>query len=122
TGWVEDTPEGLSEFPHVIVNQARMQEYLLEHAAQSPSRLEADYGIEFVGYELADGEHPVVVTLRRTAGEREGEEFTIRAKYVVGSDGARSAVRRALGIDLKGDAANHAWGVMDVLAVTDFPD
>jgi phenol 2-monooxygenase (NADPH) len=35
TGWVEDTPDGLSEFPHVIVNQARMQQYLLDHMARS---------------------------------------------------------------------------------------
>lgn len=119
TGWVEDTPAGLSEFPHVIVNQARMQQFLLEHAAKSASRLEADYGIEFVGYEMdAASEHPVVATLRRA----DGSEFTVRAKYVVGCDGARSSVRRALGIHLQGDAANHAWGVMDVLANTDFPD
>ena len=119
TGWVEDTPAGLSEFPHVIVNQARMQQFLLEHAAKSASKLEADYGIEFVGYEMdADSEHPVIATLRRA----DGSEFTVRAKYVVGCDGARSNVRRALGIRLEGDAANHAWGVIDVLATTDFPD
>ena len=35
---------------------------------------------------------------------------------------ARSAVRREIGLKLKGDSANKAWGVMDVLAVTDFPD
>jgi phenol 2-monooxygenase len=122
TGWVEDTPEGLSEFPHVIVNQARMQQFLLDHAARSASRLEPDYGIEFVDLEVGDGEHPVRVTLRRVEGERAGEELTVRAKYVVGCDGARSAVRRAIGRELHGDAANHAWGVMDVLAVTDFPD
>lgn len=119
TGWVEDTPAGLSEFPHVIVNQARMQHYLLEHAANSASRLEVDYGIEFVGFEMdAAAEHPVIATLRRA----DGSEFTVRARYVVGCDGARSNVRRALGIQLEGDAANHAWGVMDVLATTDFPD
>ncbi|CAH0144862.1 MULTISPECIES: FAD-dependent monooxygenase [unclassified Microbacterium] len=119
TGWVEDTPAGLSEFPHVIVNQARMQQFLLEHAAKSASKLDADYGIEFVGYEMdADSEHPVIATLRRT----DGSEFTVRAKYVIGCDGARSNVRRALGIRLEGDAANHAWGVIDVLATTDFPD
>jgi len=122
TGWVEDTPEGLSEFPHVIVNQARMQQFLLDHAARSASRLEPDYGIEFVDLEVGDGEHPVRVTLRRVEGERAREELTVRAKYVVGCDGARSAVRRAIGRELRGDAANHAWGVMDVLAATDFPD
>ena len=47
---------------------------------------------------------------------------TVRARYVVGCDGARSAVRKSLGRALRGDSANQAWGVMDVLAVTDFPD
>ena len=28
----------------------------------------------------------------------------------------------SIGRELHGDSANHAWGVMDVLAVTDFPD
>lgn len=117
TGWVEDTPEGLSEMPHVIVNQARMQQYLLDKAAKSASKLAPNYGVEFVTLEVGEGEHPVEVTLRE--GD---EEFTVRAKYVVGCDGARSNVRRAIGRKLEGDAANHAWGVMDVLAVTDFPD
>jgi phenol 2-monooxygenase len=31
-------------------------------------------------------------------------------------------VRQAIGCTLAGDQANHAWGVMDALAVTDFPD
>jgi phenol 2-monooxygenase/3-hydroxybenzoate 4-monooxygenase len=46
----------------------------------------------------------------------------VRARYVVGCDGARSAVRKSIGRQLVGDSANQAWGVMDVLAVTDFPD
>ena len=119
TGWVQDTPDGLSEFPHVIVNQARMQQFLLEHMERSASRLRPDYGIEFVTLEIADGERPVVVTLRQAES---GEERTVRAKYVVGCDGARSNVRRAIGLQMHGDAANHAWGVVDVLATTDFPD
>ena len=41
---------------------------------------------------------------------------------MVGCDGARSTVRKTIGRELHGDSANHAWGVMDVLAVTDFPD
>ena len=40
----------------------------------------------------------------------------------MGADGARSKVRESIGCALAGDQANHAWGVMDVLAVTDFPD
>ena len=41
---------------------------------------------------------------------------------MIGCDGARSIVRTSIGRELSGDSANHAWGVMDVLAVTDFPD
>jgi phenol 2-monooxygenase len=40
----------------------------------------------------------------------------------IGCDGARSTVRKSIGRALYGDSANHAWGVMDVLAVTGFPD
>ncbi len=122
TGWVQDTPEGLSEFPHVIVNQARMQQYLLDHMERSSSRLAPDYGVELVTLSVGEGDHPVSAVLRRTDGDRAGEELTVRARYVVGCDGARSSVRHAMDLELRGDAANHAWGVMDVLAVTDFPD
>ena len=64
----------------------------------------------------------VTVTLERLDPTHQGETETVSARYVVGCDGARSIVRTSIGRELRGDAANHAWGVMDVLAVTDFPD
>ncbi len=39
TGRVQDTEDGLSEFPHVIVNQARMLAYLRDSMERSASRL-----------------------------------------------------------------------------------
>ncbi|BCF90570.1 FAD-binding monooxygenase [Paraburkholderia sp. PGU16] len=123
TGRVQDTETGMSEFPHVIVNQARVQDYLLDVMRRSAQRVEPDYGLEVVDVQRDDtGDYPVRVTLRRTDEARLGEEITVRARYVVGCDGARSRVRTAIGQTLRGDAANHAWGVMDALAVTDFPD
>lgn len=118
-----DDPQGISEFPHLIVNQARVLDYFAEFAAHSPGRITPDYGIEFLDLQnTGEGEYPIQARLRYTAGERDGEERTVRAKYVVGCDGARSPVRSSIGRKLTGDAANHAWGVMDVLANTDFPD
>ncbi|MEA3551413.1 FAD-binding monooxygenase [Pseudarthrobacter sp. C1] len=118
-----DDEMGISEFPHLIVNQARVLDYFAEVMANSPTRMKPDYGYEFRGLEVTgQGEYPVTVTLARTSGPSEGQERVVRAKYVVGADGARSKVRDAIGCHLAGDAANHAWGVMDVLAVTDFPD
>jgi phenol 2-monooxygenase len=115
----EDDPHGISEFPHLIVNQARVLDHFAEFAANGPARIRPDFGYEFVGLQVGDeGEHPVAVTLRN----QDGEERVVHAKYVVGCDGARSAVRQAIGRKPMGDQSFHAWGVIDVLAVTDFPD
>ncbi|HLS92616.1 MAG TPA: FAD-dependent monooxygenase, partial [Microbacterium sp.] len=117
-----DDPEGVSEFPHLIVNQARILDYFLEAARNAPGRLVPDYGWEFVSQRRIEGDHPVEVTLRRTAGDGVGSERVVRTRFLVGADGARSAVRRSMGRRLEGKSANHAWGVMDVIADTDFPD
>ncbi|WAL39797.1 FAD-binding monooxygenase [Brevibacterium sp. BRM-1] len=124
TGREVDDPRGVSEFPHLIVNQARVQDYFAQFMADSPARLRPDYGWEFCGLSVADDgrDYPVEVALRRTSGPDAGAERTVRTRYVVGCDGAHSKVRAAIGRTMSGDAANHAWGVMDVLAVTDFPD
>src|SRR5690348_3007024 len=42
---IKDTEEDLSEFPHVIVNQARMLAHLRDHMARSASRLTPSYGM-----------------------------------------------------------------------------
>lgn len=113
----------LTEFPHVICNQARVQDYFAQFAAQSPGRITPDYGWELVELTVEEsGERPVVARLRRTCGEDEGREKTVRATYAVGCDGARSLVRKSIGGTLHGDSRNHAWGVMDVLVDSDFPD
>ena len=115
TARTEDYGYKISEFPHLIVNQARVLDYFAEAAAHGPARIAPDYGVEFAG--LTVGTDDVEVRVRTASGKR-----TIRAKYVVGCDGARSGVRQAIGRTHVGAAARHAWGVMDVLVETDFPD
>lgn len=123
TSRTEDYGLKISEFPHLIVNQARVLDYFAEAAAHGPGRIVPDYGVEFLGLTVHDeGDHPVEVRVRHTTGERAGQERTIRAKYVAGCDGARSRVREAIGRKHVGVMAAHAWGVMDVLVNTDFPD
>lgn len=118
-----DDPSGVSEFPHLVVNQARVIDYFADYAANSPARITVDYGWDFKALEVEESaEYPVKVTVVGSGKVNEGVERTVRAKYVVGSDGARSNVRRAIGAKLSGDKANHAWGVMDTLGLTDFPD
>lgn len=123
SGRIQDVEDGLSEFPHVILNQARIHDFFLDVMRRSPSRLEPDYSRRLVDLQIdTASSHPVTVQLERVDTAHEGEIETVRARYVVGCDGARSAVRKSIGRALEGDSANQAWGVMDVLAVTDFPD
>lgn len=122
-GRVQDTEDGLSEFPHVVLNQARVHDFYLDTMRNAPGRLEPHYARRFVDVTVDEaGDYPVTVRLERTDPAHAGQLETVRARYVVGCDGARSAVRKSIGRQLVGDSANHAWGVMDVLAVTDFPD
>jgi len=121
---VQDVPDGISEMPHVLINQARVHDMFLGVMQHSPTRLAPDYGVQVVSLlvEPEADSHPVTVTLEPTAPEEAGQRTLVRANYVVGCDGARSVVRRSIGGALHGDAAHQAWGVIDVLAVTDFPD
>ena len=123
-GRVQDTEDGLSEFPHVVLNQARVHDFYLETMRNAPSRLEPHYSRRFVDAAVDHGnaDYPVTVQLERIDAAHAGQIETVRARYVVGCDGARSGVRKAIGRQLVGDSANHAWGVMDVLATTNFPD
>jgi phenol 2-monooxygenase (NADPH) len=122
-GRVQDVEDGLSEFPHVILNQARVHDFYLDVMRNGPAHIEPLYSRRLLDLKIAlEGDHPVTVRIERVDEAHKGEVETVSARFVVGTDGARSKVREALGYELKGDSANQAWGVMDVLCVTDFPD
>ena len=118
---IQDVEDDLSEMPHVILSQARIHDFYLENMRNAPKRLVPDYNRELISVtQTDDPDYPVTAVYNCL--EVEGKTQTIRARYIVGCDGARSVVRKSLGYPLKGDAARQLWGVMDVLAVTDFPD
>jgi 2-polyprenyl-6-methoxyphenol hydroxylase-like FAD-dependent oxidoreductase len=125
SGRVPDVEEGLSHMPHVILNQARVHDFYLEKMEKSAARLVPHYSRRLASLVRDADEsnaYPVTAQFERQDGAHKGKLETIRAKYVVGCDGARSGVRQSMGLSLKGESANHAWGVMDVLVKTDFPD
>jgi phenol 2-monooxygenase len=125
SGRVQDVEDGLSEFPHVILNQARVHDFFLDVMRKSPAKVEPYYARRLLDLEVANQKndtHAVTAKIERVDASHEGQIETVKARYVVGCDGARSSVRKSIGRVLDGDSANHAWGVMDVLAVTDFPD
>jgi 2-polyprenyl-6-methoxyphenol hydroxylase-like FAD-dependent oxidoreductase len=136
SGRIQDTADDLSHMPHVILNQARVHDFYLDILSRSAARAQPYYSCAVRKIEIAcsdepiDGgpgqgrsqSHPVTVHVERLGPDHAGQIETVNARFVVGCDGARSSVRQELGLSLEGESANQAWGVMDVLAVTDFPD
>lgn len=122
SGRIRDTEEGLSEYPHVILNQARLHDFWLEAMKNSPNPLEPSYRRKVLDIKLPKDSEPIEVILERTDANGESQIEHVHTKYLIGCDGARSVVRKTLGLQLKGDSQNQAWGVLDALVVTDFPD
>ncbi|GJN93616.1 hypothetical protein Rhopal_006673-T1 [Rhodotorula paludigena] len=54
--------------------------------------------------------------------QQEQRVETVKAKYVIGCDGAHSWTRRQLGVNMIGDQTNFVWGVLDMKPLTNFPD
>ncbi len=125
---VSDARLGLSEFTHCVVNQARLHDILLDGMEKSVTHLVPHYQRKLLDLHIDPATtqdlsaYPITATFERGDSARTPVVETIRARYAVGCDGARSAVRKSLSIELQGDSAKKAWGVMDVLLVTDFPD
>ena len=125
---IADARLGLSEFIHSIVNQARLHEILLEGMKNSVTHLVPHYSRRLLSVDMDSqvtqdlSAYPVTATFERSDEGDTNKIETVRARFIIGTDGARSAVRKGMSIALEGDSANKAWGVMDVLVVTDYPD
>ena len=118
---IQDVEDDLSEMPHVILNQARVHDFYLENMRNSASGLVPDYSSELASLTYTDNpEYPLKAVIKCLYGTEQTK--TVHARYVVGCDGARSKVRKSMGLELKGEAARQLWGVMDVLMETNFPD
>jgi phenol 2-monooxygenase len=72
---VQDVPDGISEMPHVLINQARVHDMFLDLMRHAPTRLAPDYGLKVADLcvDTAAADHPVTVTLEHTAPGREGQ-------------------------------------------------
>jgi phenol 2-monooxygenase (NADPH) len=120
--YAPDTEPGLSHQPHVILNQARINEMITKEMLRCGGA-EIDYGYDVKSVQVdsstaRDPEaYPVTVTALKN-----GVEQVFRAKYALGCDGAHSAVRKALGFKMLGDSTDVIWGVMDLYPRTTFPD
>ena len=57
-GRIQDVEDGLSEFPHVILNQARVHDFYLDVMRNSPSRLEPHYSRRLIDLQIDSAPPP----------------------------------------------------------------
>ncbi|KAF8065020.1 FAD binding domain-containing protein [Lyophyllum atratum] len=89
--------------------------------------LDEEYPVQVIVHGLNEDyitSHSVSQDARtKLAGTPESIEHIecIRAKYVIGCDGAHSWVRKTLDIPMEGNAVEAEWGVADFTPITDLP-
>ncbi|GFF23767.1 phenol 2-monooxygenase [Aspergillus udagawae] len=72
-------------------------------------------------YKVEDNQlesYPVKGVITNTAT---GEDEVVEAKFLVGSDGGASSIRRSLGIPFDGVSTDIYWGIMDCVFESDYP-
>jgi len=85
--WFMDGREqGLVPFPGYVLSRARLEASRAERAAE-------------LGVELLQPATATRIRGRTVEVKRDGAAITLRARHVIGADGPRSMVRRAMGID-----------------------
>lgn len=62
--------------------------------------------------------HPVRIEMKN---DRTGANETVRPKFLVGSDGAASAIRKKLQIPFDGVSTDIFWGILDCIFESDYP-
>ncbi len=88
-------------------------EQVLRAKVASDASVEVRLGVELLNL-VEDGR---TVTARLKAAD--GRESELRARFVVGCDGANSLVRRLLGLDFEGQTFAQDWLIVDALDVPD---
>jgi 2-polyprenyl-6-methoxyphenol hydroxylase-like FAD-dependent oxidoreductase len=108
--------------PYQLISQYTLEPLLKAEAERLPS-VTVSYGCEFVS--LTQTPHSVTATVRNA----EARPSRIEAPFVVGCDGGASAVRKQLGISLRGDgdllrlyqALYHSPALYDMIPIGQGP-
>jgi 2-polyprenyl-6-methoxyphenol hydroxylase-like FAD-dependent oxidoreductase len=90
----------------LFVSQAETEAVLNEHLAERG--IEVERGVELVSF--STGEQRIACTLRH----RDGSTEQVRARYLVGCDGAHSSVRQGAGIPFEGGRYPHTFALGDL--------
>lgn len=95
-----------TRYPHELtIHQGRMERILNEDLARSGNAVQRGWRVTGWRFDYADADFPVRVEMLHLDDRRR----VVRAKYLVGADGAHSVVRDGMGLKLEGDHTDHVW-------------
>jgi 3-(3-hydroxy-phenyl)propionate hydroxylase len=109
---------------HIGMYQPDIEDAIDARVRHHP-RVEVNQGWQAVGFD--QGGEGVMVTIRARSTERDGQdsaaaqERTVRARYLVGADGANSFVRTSLGIERSDLGVNDRWLNLDTERLRPLP-
>lgn len=101
-----NTGEGLTAFPYLLILEQSKTEKILNDFLESHG-YKVERNTELIN--LSQSPHYATVTTKSNSGKVE----VIRAKWVIGADGANSVVRRMLGIPFSGRTYKQSLFVLD---------
>ncbi|KAF2836622.1 hypothetical protein M501DRAFT_1007312 [Patellaria atrata CBS 101060] len=101
-----------------IVTQGQIERIYIRDLLRHRMLVERSSTLSNFSVEEDGGTHPVRVTIQN---QRTGKEEEVRAKFLVGSDGGTSKIRKSLAIPFDGISTDIYWGIMDCIYETDYP-
>ncbi len=122
TSYFRDHPVYRLEMPHseherfhpmVNLQQQYIEQYLIDAAAAQPC-IDLRWQSRLTG--MRQDAHGAWLSVATPEGD-----YRLRARYVLAADGARSVVRKSLGLKLEGDAWEGRYVIADIRMHSDYP-
>lgn len=108
------TPDTFPENPYFVNFQQSLCEYLLVQQAQAHEAIDLRWGNTLIALEQTP--QGIALQVQGAAGG-----YTLRARYVVACDGAKSFVRECLGLSFEGRKFQDRFLIADIELKSDFP-
>jgi phenol 2-monooxygenase len=107
----------------VTIHQGRIERILQDNLDRYAPKDTIRRSHRFTDYVVDnDIDYPILVNYEFDDADGTVKQGSVRTRYLIGADGARSLVRKCMGLELQGETTDHIWGVCDFVASTDFPD
>ena len=103
-----------------IITQGQMEKIYIRDLLRHKALVERSTVVEnfMVHHKDPFTTHPVEATLKNV---KTGHQEIVRAKHLVGADGAASSIREQLGVPFDGLSTDIYWAIMDGVFKTDYP-